>query len=73
MAGNELGAIDAPPPNAEAAVELRAPNLEHKPGMQAISNLQASMNGYSAEGSASKPGSLETGTFEASITGRFPS
>jgi hypothetical protein len=69
MAGNELGAIDAPARSVEAAVKCGASNLEHEPGRQAESSLQASMNGCSAEGSASRPGPVETGTVESNITG----
>jgi hypothetical protein len=74
MVGNELGATNAPTPSAEAAVKRGAPNLEHEPGRQAVSNLQASMNGCSAKRSASRSGPVETGTIESSITGHgaFP-
>jgi hypothetical protein len=69
MAGNELGAIDAPARSVEAAVRCGVPNLEDELGRQAESSLQASMNGSSAEGSASRPGSVETGTVASKITG----
>jgi hypothetical protein len=69
MAGNELGAIDAPARSVEAAVRCGVSNLKDEPGRQAEPSLQASMNGSSAEGSASRPGPVETGTVVSNIMG----